>query len=135
VSGPAVFYFGNLGSHPGHYLIDGTFHTVWGRLPCGLGAAELDGTFCGDPGLEDPRHRGHWPTDAQPQGLARMHHVRGWTVLAFWDRSGDARSGSNSAIVAEGEHDFETMLALARARFAPMMARIEKSFRIEERAS
>jgi hypothetical protein len=49
-------------------------------------ARRIDGGFC--PQIEDAQ-----------SGEARIHHVEGWTVLAFWDRSGDSRPSSHSTFV------------------------------------
>lgn len=60
----------------------------------------------------------------QVQGLARLHHRDGWTALSLWDRTGDRRSGSNSAIVVEGVHGFDAMVALFEQTFPVLWARI-----------
>jgi hypothetical protein len=51
----------------------------------------------------------------QEEGKATLTHIKGWTVLAFWDRSGDQRYGSNSAFLARGHLTFEEMIAKAKA--------------------
>ncbi len=62
-------------------------------------------------------------SDGQTQGAARLSKVNDWTVLAWWDRTGDARGNSNSCIVARGEHGFDEMLALANQHFPGLMQR------------
>lgn len=71
-------------------------------------AAQLDTLMCPKP---------------ERVGAAALHHVRGWTVLAWWDRSVDTRPGSNSAIFTCGEHDFGSMLRLLNDRFPTVAAR------------
>ncbi|KKK59900.1 hypothetical protein LCGC14_3029730 [marine sediment metagenome] len=95
-----VLYFGYLGyAGGGHGLVD-EFNpraSVW-KHPLGT---KLDGGFA-------PEGR------PEVEGVARLHHVKGWTVLAFWDRSGDSRGKSNAAFLAEGGHSFDDLLAAAR---------------------
>lgn len=71
--------------------------------------AELDGGFC--------------PEGAQGEGLARLHCLRGWTVLAFWDRSADHRGNSHSTFLAEGNHDFHEMVGLVKETFPTIWKR------------
>lgn len=97
-----VFFFGCIGQ-PGHDL-HGPGSDRWhhGELPWRY---ELDSKLC--PGGEIKFQRN------QPQGYAALHHKGGWTALSWWDRSGpDKRMGCNSAVLAEGEHDFEQMKIL-----------------------
>lgn len=106
-----VYYFGVWPGDTGHFL-----RTVDGRSTysvCGLPLAydEIDGAFCPD-------------GQGQPQSVAKVTHISGWTLLAMWDRSGDARGNSNSAFVASGEHDFEAMLGLATEWFPHIVKRI-----------
>jgi len=62
--------------------------------------------------------------------MAYLHHVAGWTVVAWWDRSEDDRHGSNAVFLAPGEHAFEAMLDLARKAFPREMERMEKAYAI-----
>jgi hypothetical protein len=57
----------------------------------------------------------------QIEGLALLHHKDGWTAVAFWDRTGDHRGGSNSVFLAKGEFTFDEMLDLAREAFPEIM--------------
>jgi hypothetical protein len=112
-----VFYFGCMGQS-GHYLHDpaikGRVRVVvppdwpaaWG--PHGGG---LDGTLLakGAP---------------QVEGVAQLHHVDGWTALAFWDRSVDNRGGSNSVFVTRGLLDFDTMRTAAEVAWPQVFARL-----------
>jgi len=64
------------------------------------------------------------PGDSQPLGVACLHHKNGWTMLSFWDRSGDPRPNSNGNFIVQGTLDFEMMWSLALEFFPDLMARI-----------
>ncbi len=59
----------------------------------------------------------------QVEGIALLHRRAGWTAVAFWDRSVDHRGNSCSVFLAEGEHDFDGVLGLAREFFPKVMGR------------
>ena len=61
------------------------------------------------------------PNREQAQGAAALRYKDGWTSLAWWDRSGDARYGSNTAFFARGIHSYGTMIELL-ARCYPGIA-------------
>lgn len=96
-----LYYFGCRG---------GSGHCLWTHYGVRLGsygpdflpwtAGELDGPLA--------------PPDSQKQAPALIHHRDGWTALAFWDRTGDERDNSNSVVLAEGTHNFATMVAIMR---------------------
>jgi hypothetical protein len=69
------------------------------------------------------RDKPHERTRPEVVGEAALHHLDGWTVLAWWDRSGDGRGACNSNLVARGTYDFTTMLEIGKARFPHVMAR------------
>ena len=118
-SSPPVYYYGCIGK-PGHYLHipaaspwDGKVHSnpdgwpkAWASHYAG---GQIDGTLC-------PRGR-------QVEGAASLHHVEGWTALAFWDRSVDRRPASNSVFVVREWLDFPAMLERARAAWPDVFAR------------
>ncbi len=126
-----VYFFGDRSvpgdEHRGHYL----YLPVPGRRGAGVG-------WTGDPFGATPwtgeeldqglllakEQRGRSDERDQTQGLARLCHRNGWTALSLWDRTGDPRGGSNSAIVAEGLHDFDTMVKLFAETFPALWARI-----------
>lgn len=58
------------------------------------------------------------------QGVAALHHLDGWTALAFWDRTGDSRGASNSVFFFEGDWDFDHTLKLAREHFPEVLNRL-----------
>lgn len=108
-----VYYYGCLGE-VGHYWYG---HTTRHRAPADVPseiARRIDTWLC--PGIA-PR-----PTP-QVEGTAALHHVEGWTALAWWDRSVDTRPGSNSVLVARGTLGVDDMLALGLAHFPEVMAR------------
>ena len=123
-----IYYFG-CWSGTGHHLWapDGRALTRNEPLPPSLRC--LDGTLCGDPALADHNRRTgalSWHgIERQPQGVARLHHRDGWTALAWWDRSGDARGGSNSAFVAEGTLTAAEVIERGRVAFPTVWRRIE----------
>jgi hypothetical protein len=123
---PQVFYFGAWGG-TGHYLWTPDGKTTWDvRLPW----KNIDGALAVDPALADPRWRACVTSESQPEGRARLHHLDGWTALAWWDRSCDARFGSNSAIAARGEHSAAEMAELLRRAFPAIWDRITRRFEL-----
>jgi hypothetical protein len=101
----------------GHHLYDAEGRTVsLAAVGLPISSAKLDSGLC--PALE-----GESPAEREPEGLAAIHHIAGWTVLAFWDRSGDRRYGSHSTFVMEDTLAFEDAVALARAHYPRVWAR------------
>lgn len=105
-------YFGCWGE-AGHYLWTPR-HT---RPPLnerprfvGVNGGAIDGTFC----PVDPR---------EPEGLCALTHFEGWTIVSFWDRSGDKRGKSNSNFLLPGTLGQQEALAAARAAFPALFAR------------
>lgn len=93
-----VYYFGCQGGDAGHYLYDGralASPNVGAAIPW---SRELDGGLC-------PREDRLF--------IARVHHRHNWTAIAFWDRTGDERSGSNSVFLIEERVDFERGIQMA----------------------
>ena len=124
-----VYYFGAWGG-PGH--------RIW--TPDGGGARhagpwtdrDLDASsyttrYDGDPAI--PTGRGFVPVDGEETtGMWRLTRAvylfKPWTALGCYDRTQDHRKGSVSVFVAEGEHDEQTMKALAARHFPAVWARI-----------
>ncbi len=50
----------------------------------------------------------------EQQGHVLITHKEGWTAMSWWDRTVDTRPGCNSAVLAEGEHDFQQMKSLLK---------------------
>lgn len=87
---------------PGDNLYLRNLETPWGSYP--------DGTLV--------------PTTTYENGLALLHHKDGWTALAFHDQSGDTRPGSHSTFLVRGTYTFDEMLALAKAQWSGVFARM-----------
>lgn len=103
-----ALYFGcGRDGQLGHYLwrADGGPLTL--RHPAKFLERQLDGLY-------PPQ------TGPQVQGQALRHHVHGWTVVAWWDRTVDHRGASNSAVLIRGEYDFEGAMIWAR-RLVPWL--------------
>lgn len=88
-----------------------------------IGGKSLDGDFA--PHLS---HLGYCNCP-QIEGSAALHHLDGWTILSFWDRSIDRRKGSNSSFLARGELSFGEMVAVAKEHYPEVWRRY--SFAIE----
>src|SRR2546429_6333700 len=97
-----MLYFGVWNaSKLGHHLYDRNGYFAHG-LPLPFLEHTLDGQYC----PVDPEER---------EGRARVTHIGGWTILAFWDRSGDQPDNSNSAVVEKGEWTFGQMVDFFRS--------------------
>jgi hypothetical protein len=108
-----VWYFGcepRVGAHSGHHLWDreGGLYVSYSLAPF-----PLDGEWC--------------PRGPQEEGRAllsrRLLGSQDWTVVAWWDRSVDHRTGSHSTFLARGLWSFDEMLAAAREAFPTVFAR------------
>lgn len=64
--------------------------------------------------------------------VGRVTLFKGWSVLAWWDTSGDNRPGSNSALVAEGRFSFDEMVAAGREQYPWVFDRIKPALLVEE---
>lgn len=105
-----AYFFGCSNREKGHYLYDTNFSKVDDRktsLP--FKPSYLDGGFLQNI-LDVP-------------GNARLFYIAGWTVLTFWDRSGDGRGNSNSSFVFNGIYNFDKMMQLALQIFPSIVNR------------
>ena len=109
-----VLYFGRWGGPGSGHDLHGPLGG-WRPIPFPLTRGQVDGGFC--PGGANA------PREDQIEGLAALHHVDRWTVLAFWDRSADDRHGSHSTFLVEGAHAFDEAGALARKAFPAVWSR------------
>jgi hypothetical protein len=113
-------YFFGCWDAVGHHYYD-----HWGRrndktMPAGLRPEQLD---CGyAPGAIQKKSQFE-RSRPEVEGEAALHHIEGWTVLSYWDRSVDARPSSNSSFVAKGTHSFAIMRAIALAQYAQIWKR------------
>lgn len=122
-----VLYFGcwtsNDGrSEGGHYLVNRFNQGVHERQHSWIAPFQrrIDGVYC-----PYARKDHEYADGPQIEGAACLHHVHGWTVLAFWDRSVDKRGGSNSALLAPGEHSFDDMVELFQRFYPQIWARFK----------
>jgi hypothetical protein len=124
-----VLYFG-CHRESGHYFWKPGMRDRDCYPPQPLPWQHVDMALC--PGVTDPEHPHRNRTRPEVQGEAALHHKDGWTALAFWNRSVDTRPASNSAFIAEGEHDFETMMQLARDHFPEVVRRLPFEVRLAQ---
>lgn len=115
------YYFGLWsGTTSGHFLYDkegSRSHRVSALEKVPFSLAELDSGFC--------------PKSTQRQGVAKLSWEKNWTILAFWDQTGDSRPGSHSTFLVKGPHKFEAALAQKRAAFPSIWTRIDAAFPIQ----
>lgn len=121
---PRAFFFG-CWKEAGHYLYERT-QDIPDR-PAGLRPVHDRATRTVLPFSDYGRLDGLFPPvdPAQRQGIARVAFFDGWTIVAFWDRSGpDKRMGCNSAFIIQGElANARLALSLAEALFPMVWAR------------
>ena len=131
------YYFGVWGQ-PGHYTYNrhrqGVHPSVTpGEVPSFLTAAHMDQRYC--------RNQGGQYKGDEPEGLAFLQVIeinekpfegQKWTILAFSDRSGDSRPGSNSAFVAKGVYAFRDMLNIARVHYPSLWTRMIAKFEVQD---
>ncbi len=58
-----------------------------------------------------------------PTGKVSVSHKDGWTAIAFWDRSGDSRGGSNSVFLIASDVTGDQLLAMARVQWPEIFDR------------
>lgn len=122
----------------GHYLYrpggSSTGHEEEKQLATALGfdsyaCHKFDGGFA--PGVRPAaRGNGDEKDRGEVEGEARLTYLRGWSLLAWWDRGGDSRFASNSLLAARGEFSFEEMLAVGTTYFPEVMKRQRKPLRL-----
>jgi len=120
-----VYYFG-CWNQAGHYLHEPGGNTVFreavgpftGGMPYG-DQLPLDGTFAPGP------NRSSGVRNIEDETAVALTHIRGWTVLAMWDRSVDTRGACNAAFIAEGSNTMAEMWALARQHFPQVVQRLK----------
>lgn len=64
-----------------------------------------------------------------PQGQARLTYIKGWTIISFWDRTGDSRGASNTAFVFDEKLSGDEALRIAREKFPKLFERF--TFEVE----
>lgn len=112
-----VMYFGVQRQSSGHTLCIAkgqiTDYVAWRKTQDVFGT--IDGSLCWNGRRESGRD--------ETEGRALLTHSNGWTVIAFWDRSGDKRFGSNSAFFVEAELTYDQLLRAAKQQWPEVWAR------------
>jgi hypothetical protein len=107
-----LYYFGCItsghGVHLGRQETSGMYRVIEGGLDTGL---------LKKAGVRDVPGQGTYVQDS------------GYSILTFWDRSGDSRPNSNSAFFALGEHTADELVAAARERYPHLFERFNFEIR------
>lgn len=106
-----IYFFGCWGSlgHRVHAPGNG-YVSMATRATLPVTETALDAKFA----PKDPR---------QTEGRATVTHLRGWTIVAWWDRAGDSRPNSNSAFLMKGEHTLTAVLLEAGEQYPELLPR------------
>lgn len=121
----SIFYFGVWSkTHGGHHLY----------APGGGGVSEYSDRMPKDfPVAIHVLDTGFLPAkQPETEGRATFVHINGWTIISFWDRSGDARGKCNSAFLARGLMAFEEIVSLAREKFPSVWERFTFEVKLPE---
>lgn len=126
---PRVWFFGAWSpDNIGHYFYAPSGlkapHPIENRILAAL--VPVDASHI-DAMLPPPRDRNETATAmAEPTDIGRVHCRGGFTALAWWDRGGDKRSNSNSAIIVEttAPLGFDELLRLGVAAFPHLADRL-----------
>ncbi len=95
------------------------------KAPRYFGCAGPAGHYVYNPGMAYDRNM-EWlayldgllpPEGDQIEGAAKLYHLNGCTLLAFWDRTGDKRPGSNSVFYIPGKVAFHEAVGAAKGSF------------------
>jgi hypothetical protein len=114
-----ILFFGAWG-RPGHYYwLPGRRWAETDRSPpASLQGGKIDGRLA--PQKRAPRYPNAL---LEVEGEAAVHHIDGWTVVAWWDRSVDRRGGSNSAFLMRGTHTMSVVFLEAADKFPELLPR------------
>lgn len=137
---PTALFFGcwNQAGHywfaPGGQRASLRFHAfAHNMVPMpdgGYAPVTLDGetTFIASGGSYDANKRIERRGVPFPDGQFLRHLVNGCTLIAWWDRcQGDGRSGSNSMLVVDGEHDVDVMLEALQREFPHVITNLHRA--------
>ena len=111
-----AFFFGKWDSNIGHSLYgpDGKHFNGWPR-----DVVEV-------PWAWQMLDQGFLPTqDRREEGKVYLTHIGDWTVLSFWDRSGDHRPGSNSNFILWGRLPYSAAITMAAGLFPELFKRFD----------
>ncbi len=114
-----ILFFGAW-DRPGHYYwLPGRRSAETSRLlPASLAGGKIDGRLA--PQKREPRYPNRL---LETEGEAAVHHIEGWTVVAWWDRSVDRRGMSNSALLMRGTHTMSAVFLEAADKFPELLPR------------
>lgn len=100
----------------------------WFKVGSGLGRARGDLCFIGEAWNAPERGEVQRSSVECPQGEFLIHHVRGHTLMAWWDRTqGDDRAACNSLFIVEGTYTAQEMLALWPMKFPLQAGNLERA--------
>jgi hypothetical protein len=141
-AGHGLYHVGGSGVHPRDGVpfdpfdnalpLDGTLAPRraerWFRVGVGPGRARGDLCFAGEGWKTPERAEVRSRSVECPQGEFLIHRLRGYTLMAWWDRTqGDNRGACNSVFLVEGERTAKEMLALWPASFPLQAANLERA--------
>ncbi len=77
---------------------------------------------------DEEKRRIRRDTNECRQGAYLIHHIKGWTLMSWWDRSqGDTRSACNASIAAYGTFEAEQMFELLCEHFPSVVRNLAKA--------
>ena len=105
-----IYYYG-CKEVSGHFLWQPNQITTTRTQDSGLPWKHIDGALC--------------PQVTSQQGVAKMNHKDGWTAMAFWDKSVDSRTGSNSVFFYEDLLEYDQMIEAFEEHFPSIYSRFK----------
>lgn len=105
---PQPLYFGCWRA-VGHHLRTVSGRDVWRDCRALLPWRVIDGVLT--------------PLGNRDQGAAALHHLDGWTAIAWHDYTVDSRGAANSVVFLPGTFTFAEALLAAREAFLHVLAR------------
>lgn len=117
-------YFGCVG-RVGHYVyVPGDHGPV---TPHFMRGRKLTWTTICDGGLMDCNR------EEQIEGVATWSHIKGYSIVSFWDRTVDSRFGSSSSFLVRGMHSFSEVIEAAREVFPSIFKRFKFNITLIEK--
>lgn len=110
VPGSTVFYFGCI-RQSGHYL----WHPTQGQVRR-MDKAQPWGNYIDAGIFKDSK-------DKERLGVVHSTQFKGWTMVAWADRSVDSRHGSHSTFIVEAEVTPERLIEMAREQWPQVFSR------------
>lgn len=72
-----------------------------------------------------PRAKGSYAMREEPEGLRYHFQKSGWTLVSWWDRSGDQRNGSCAGFAMKGLYTADEAETYARKMFPTVFERMD----------